>query len=262
MSSIVDSINIRGRVIRALILREVATRYGNSQLGFFWALFEPTAFILVFILIFGFIGRSSPLPGDLYTFFLSGMLPFLFFRSISNRVGNSESANKALLTYPQVTTLDIKIARFIIEFLVTIFVSALTYFAMVRLKLILVPIDEPLNLILCFTSVAIFSFAFGLVIAAIIAYWPNFQNLFQAIFARPLFLLSGIFFIPEQLPHPYSDWIAMNPLAQFIAWARSAIYPNFDSVYGFNWQLIFITFTFLAVGLALERITLRKKLSG
>lgn len=261
MNSFRHSLNVRARVIRALILREVTTRYGDSKLGFFWALIEPATFLLVFVMIFSIIGRSSPLPGDLYTFFLSGLIPFLMFRSISSAIGNSESANKALLVYPQVTTIDIKVARTIIEFLVTLFVATLTFFALYEAGYVLAPVDDVFQLLLCLLLLLVFSFGFGLIIASIIAYWPNFQKLFQPLTTRPLFLLSGIFFIPEQIPAPYNEWVAYNPLTQFIAWSRSSVYSNFDSIYGFNWNLVVITLALLVMGLALEKVTLRRKMA-
>ena len=44
-----QALAVQGRVISALTLRETRSRYGNSKLGFFWALFEPAAHVAVFM---------------------------------------------------------------------------------------------------------------------------------------------------------------------------------------------------------------------
>ena len=65
-----QALNVQGRVISALTLRETRARYGNSKLGFFWALFEPFAHVIVFIGIFSALGRAIPRReyGLIYTY--------------------------------------------------------------------------------------------------------------------------------------------------------------------------------------------------
>ena len=58
---LLNALNVQGRVISALTLRETRSRYSNSKLGFFWALFEPFAHVVVFIGIFSALGRATPI---------------------------------------------------------------------------------------------------------------------------------------------------------------------------------------------------------
>lgn len=48
------------RVLHALMLREMITRYGSSRLGYLWALLEPIGFIAMLSLIFSQISNSPP----------------------------------------------------------------------------------------------------------------------------------------------------------------------------------------------------------
>ena len=73
---------VQWRVIHAIIMRETATRYGDSKIGFLWAFFEPLAHVGTFIFIFSMIGRTAPIGNDIPTFILTGIIPWLMFNHI------------------------------------------------------------------------------------------------------------------------------------------------------------------------------------
>lgn len=70
MAELWQALKVQGRVIRASILRETRTRFGRSKLGYFWALFEPMAYMLTLMAIFSAMERGAPIAGvDLSMFF-------------------------------------------------------------------------------------------------------------------------------------------------------------------------------------------------
>lgn len=259
MNTFLEALSIQWRVIWALVMRETITKFGNSKLGFFWALVEHASFLVIFMVIFAIIGRSSPIPGDLYMFFLTALVPFLMFKSVMSKTATAGTANQALLTYPQVTPFDTKMARLILEFTISVFVGFLTYFVLFQTGLTKIVVDDPLSFLLGLINLGIFAFAVGLIFSGIIAYWPVFANLYGPLTTRPLLLTSGIFFLPEQVPYPYGEYLYYNPLARFIAWMRSAFYPNFDSDYGYSINLVYITIITLAVGLAIDKVVEKRR---
>ena len=249
-------------VIYALILRETRTSFGNTKIGYLWALFEPIAYIGIFILIFSLLGRSSPLPGDLAYFFLTGLFPFLMFRKISQKIMKAESGNKALITYPQVTTLDTKLARVALEVSVSFIALLLMFIALQLLGFTHFQLNSIYQMILCLFTLTLFSLGFGLICAFIMNYWPTFEKLYNMTIGRTLFYVSGIFFLPEQIPLPYRDWLAYNPVTRFISWFRDASYASYESAFGYTYELLFLTLLLLFTGLSLERIGQYKKLSS
>ena len=54
---------VQGRVIFALMLREVRTRFGRTQVGYLWALLEPITYIATMTFVFDSVGRP-PRAGD------------------------------------------------------------------------------------------------------------------------------------------------------------------------------------------------------
>ena len=44
------------QVVHALLLRETKTRFGANQLGYLWALIEPSLVIAMFAIVYGAFG--------------------------------------------------------------------------------------------------------------------------------------------------------------------------------------------------------------
>src|SRR4051812_43700463 len=78
-----------------LSLKELRTRYKKSVLGWAWSLLNPLSQMAIFTVVFIYVFKASPLPGDpsgltnFPLYFLSGILPFNFFTiSASTSIGN------------------------------------------------------------------------------------------------------------------------------------------------------------------------------
>ena len=52
-----------------------------------------------------------------------------------------------------------------------------------------------------------------------------------AIANRPLFILSSVLFLPDEVPDPYHDWLLYNPLVHVIGALRMGIYPSYDAAW-------------------------------
>ena len=85
------------RAIMALVLREMATRYGRSPGGYIWALAEPLGMIFMLSIAFEALVRVPPLGNNFILFFATGYLPFQLYISVSNNVGRAINFSRALL---------------------------------------------------------------------------------------------------------------------------------------------------------------------
>ena len=87
----------------------------------------------------------------------------------------------------------------------------------------------------------------------IISVWQSWRFIWPII-NRPMFFISGIFFIPSLLPDYVLDYLKWNPALHLIEWIRTAYYPNYDSRvldYGF---VLTLSFAFIVIGLIGERL--------
>jgi capsular polysaccharide transport system permease protein len=245
-----NALKIQSRVIHALILRETRTRFDRNKLGYLWALFEPVSFILVLVAMFSAMGKGSPIgtDQDLPLFFLTGMIPWLFFSNTVNATMAGIEGNRALLAYPQVKPFDVLLARALLEFatLTVVFVFLLLMFAYFGIYR---SIDSFLGLFAAVVSLWLFAIGVGCFNATVILFIPSYKQTY-AVIQRPFFFVSGIFFTVDSLPEAVR-WIALyNPILHAIEWFRSAYFQSYESAYldiQYLWSFVLIG---LAVGLA------------
>jgi capsular polysaccharide transport system permease protein len=106
---------IQGRIIAALVMREMRTRFGEMQLGYAWALIEPLVQIGILVTIFSMLGRRPPLGTSFEAFFLNGYVPYAMYSQISSRTAQAIAANRALVSFPPVRNMDTVWARIGLE---------------------------------------------------------------------------------------------------------------------------------------------------
>jgi len=251
-----QALNVQGKVISALTLRETRSRYGNSKLGFFWALFEPFAHIIVFIGIFSALGRAVPIGESTGIFILTGIIPWLLYSNIVNNVMGGLKANKALLGYPQVMPMDITLSRVILEsttlFIVMVFFLAV--FSHLGLK---IGIDSFLQMCSAYGLLILLATGIGLINAAIVPIYPSYQSIYSS-FSRPLYFISGVFFTADFLSPEVYEVLDFNPLIHLIEWFRSGYYPSFQSDLYDPEYAVAVCVSIFALGLVVERINSKK----
>lgn len=253
---LIQALGVQQRVISALILREVVSRYANNKLGFFWALFEPFAHVIVFMGIFSAMGRSSPVGSNIGLFILTGIVPWLLYNNIVGKVMSAVSGNKALLGYPQVMPLDIVISRVLLDF-ATMFIIMLIFLALFASFGTTIKIDDFLNLMTVVALLVMLGTGIGLINTAIIHYLPSWSNIYSA-FSQPLYFMSGIFYTADFLSPDVYDIVAFNPLLHHIDWFRSAFYTDYESqLIDYKYAISFSVGAF-SLGLLLERLTRKR----
>lgn len=247
-----EGFRVQRRVIFALILREMSTRFGKSSLGYIWAVIMPFALIMLKTAMFSFIGRSPDLGQSFTLFFATGLVPFLMFSHISNGVGKAVSSNKALLGYPHVKEIDTFFARGILES-ATLLVAALFILVVLHIQEVDYVVRSFLELFGLIGVIVMFSVGLGMVNAQVFEYLPSYEQFFSMI-RMPLFFLSGIFYIADTLPIMVREILIWNPLLQFSEWMRSIFYHGFDSPYVNHEYLFAWSFGLFFIGMALTKL--------
>jgi len=105
------------RVIKALMTRELLTRFGRENIGFLWMMVEP----LLFAGLVGFVWRWMHGPEvhgvSVFAFVATGYIPITLFRNILGRSIRVFSVNGSLMYHRQIKILDFILVRFFIELL-------------------------------------------------------------------------------------------------------------------------------------------------
>ncbi|WP_368188452.1 ABC transporter permease [Aestuariibius sp. HNIBRBA575] len=239
------------RTVGALFIREMSTTYGRSAMGYVWAILEPVAAVMLLSLVFSLALRAPSLGTSFPLFYATGMLPFTGYLDINQKVAQSLRFSKQLLFYPGVTYLDALLARFLLNVLTQIMVVAFVLLGLIQIFDLRVILDLPMiahGLAMAFWLGA----GIGTLNCYLMATYPNWERVW-AILTRPLFFISGIFFLFDDIPQPYQDWLWWNPLVHVIGQVRKGVYVTYDAAYvspGYVWAIGGIT---LALGLLFLR---------
>lgn len=106
---------IQRRVIGALMIRELVTRFGRENIGFLWMMAEP----LLFAVLVGFLWRFMKGPEDhgisVFAFVATGYIPLTMFRNSVNRAIRVFGVNSSLMYHRQIKVLDFVFVRVLIE---------------------------------------------------------------------------------------------------------------------------------------------------
>ena len=220
------------RSIMALILREMSTTYGRSPGGYLWAVIEPAAAISILSIIFSAFMRSPSLGINFPMFYATGMLPFMMYLAIQGKVAGGLTYSRPLLAYPTVTYLDSLLARFLLEVMTKLLVGYIVFTTIAVLFETRISLDFR-AIILSYALVALFGFGIGTFNCFVMTRFPVYQRAW-GILTTPLFLLSGIFYIYEDVPSQFQDYLWYNPLMHITALMRSGFYstyrPDFISI--------------------------------
>jgi len=114
--SLIASLKVQHRVISALLVREMLTRYGRHNIGFLWLFVEPMMFTLGVTALWTATksAHGSSLP--IVAFALTGYSSVLLWRNMPGRCIGALEANLSLMYHRNIRALDIYVARIMIEF--------------------------------------------------------------------------------------------------------------------------------------------------
>jgi capsular polysaccharide transport system permease protein len=237
--------------VAALFIREMSTTHGRNAFGYGWAVLEPVAGIALLSLVFSVAFRAPSLGTNFPLFYASGLLPFLAYVDVSQKVAQSMRFSRQLMFYPGVTFIDALLARFLLNAITQILVF------MTLLTLIILLFD--LKVILDIPSLALgmgLALWLGLGVGTLNCYllssFPPWERAW-AIVNRPLFIVSAVLFIFDSIPQPYQDWLWFNPLIHSIGLVRSGIYATYDASYASPGYVLAFGTVPLAIGLLFLR---------
>lgn len=217
------------RTVSALILREMTTTYGRSPGGYLWVILEPVLGIFVISAAFSLFLRSPPLGTNFPIFYATGLLPLMIFLKISTAVATALKYSHNLLGYPRVTIMDALIARFVLNALTQILVAYVVLSGILLFFETNTALDLP-RVFLALGMVLALSAGIGLLNCFLFGAFPLWRSLWKIV-TRPLFLISGVLFLHEEVPEPWRSWLWYNPIVHLVGEMRAAFYPGYHADY-------------------------------
>jgi capsular polysaccharide transport system permease protein len=222
--SLLHCLNIQRRVLHALLMREIITRFGRENLGVLWLVGEPMLFTLGVATLWTAAGLHHGSPIPIVAFAVTGYSSVLMWRNSANRSGGAIAQNKPLLFHRNVRVIDVLLTRIGLEIggATASFIVLSTLFTFVGWM----PLPGDLLMVLCgWFMLAWFGASLALLIGAGTAHSEIVERLWHPA-AYLLFPLSGAGFMVEWLPVGMQKFVMLLPMVHGVEMLREGYFGN------------------------------------
>ena len=242
---------VQGRVLYALMLREIHTINGNSKLGYRWVLIQSVFSIAVFWTLRVYMNAHAPQGMSMALFLAVGFGMWGIFSDGITKTMTAVAGNRALLTFPQVTELDVMISRICVITATQVLTTAIIIGASVLFGSEFRP-----DGLLTGIGVLIFSplcaLGMGMILGSLAVFAPVLEKLVPMLL-RIAFFVSGVFFSITAFKQDVADILLYNPVMQAIEMMRVSLHDGYV-VDGLSFSyLAACTLATLVIGGFLER---------
>lgn len=245
----IDCFKLQARVIGALMMRELHTRFGRDNLGFLWFIGEPVLFCAGVAIVWSAIRPAHEHGLSTTPIVITGYVPLTMWRHCIGRSVLAFEANGSLLFHRQVTPLDIIVSRTVIEVMGTISAGLL-----VTVGAILVGrMDPPADYGLLYTGL-LAQIAFCFATALILAPLSERSEIVEKAIGLVSYVsipLSGAFTMVDWIPQHYRWILLASPSVESVEMIRGGqfgrlAHAHYDLTYD-----ICVNFILILIGLSM-----------
>ncbi|MGX9962101.1 ABC transporter permease [Roseomonas sp. F4] len=228
IARVVEGFSVQRRVIHALLLRELQTRFGRGHLGFLWLFLEPLLLATAIGLLKSLISSREMGHVPPFLFVVIGYAPYFAFRAIINRATTAFQANMTLMYHRQVRLVDIMLARNLLEMgavtcVLLVVISGTAWWTGMS------PHSVP-TLVAALMLLFAFANGLGLLVAAGAARWEVVDRIVHPLtyVALPF---SGALFALHFLPRRWREVLLWNPQANIHEMMRDGMFGDMIPAY-------------------------------
>lgn len=240
------------RVIGALMMREVVTRFGREGLGLLWIILEPLAFCFGVLILWSVIKPPYEHGIKLGPFVMTGYMSLILMRHIISQNINAVQANFGIFYHRQVKYLHIYAARSAIEFASVTVAFVIVYLVLAAMSQVKMPADISM-VYLGWVAIAWASIGVSLVISALAIRFDAVHRL-SGLFMYLLIPFSGAFYMVSFLPPAAQEVILYVPLPHGVEMLRRGVFGEFVSTHYTMWYPFFCGTVLIVLGLLLLRL--------
>ena len=246
-ASLLDSFRIQSRVIGALLMREVLTRFGRHNIGFMWMFVEPMIFTLGVTILWNIMGMSKGGGISITAFVLTGYSTILLWRNVPGRCVMALRPNFSLMFHRAVKPIDVYISRILLEVVgatISFVVLTIIFHA---IGLVPLPYDY-VTVWAAWLLLAWYAGAIGMLIGAL----SEQSDIVDKLWHPAMYLLiplSGSFSMVSALPPAFRDALLFNPTVHCNEMMRDGFFgPGHEWLYSVGYVIVFnMALTLLAL---------------
>lgn len=224
LTTIGKSASVQWRVIYALLMREILTRYGRHNIGFLWLFVEPMLFTtgvtILWTLSKSIHGSSLPIVA----FALTGYSSVLLWRNMPARCIGAVEPNLALMYHRNVRVIDVFLARVLLEAggaTISFIVLSLFYIYIGWLE----PPDDVLTVVQGWLLLAWFGASLAMLLGAVAEKSELVERLWHPA-SYIMFPLSGAAFMVDALPPAAQRYALYVPMVNGVEIVREGYFGD------------------------------------
>jgi capsular polysaccharide transport system permease protein len=216
------------RIIGAVLIHDMRSRFGHSHIGYLIAIAWPLSHIGV--LTVGYLFKVTIAPvGDNPTMFVgTGVVPYILCLYPARLLAMAIPQNRQLLNIPVIQPLHLIFSRCILETLNAIIVLALFTSVVSLFDVDILPADTA-EAAKAIGAAVFLGIGLGFLNVVMCALVGHFFLVFFYLLMVGLYVLSGVYLPPTAMPESVREYMTYNPLLNLVEWLRSAYYTSYDS---------------------------------
>ena len=250
---------IQRRVLGALFLREILTRYGRHNIGFMWLFVEPMLFTLGVTALWTATDaiHGSKLP--IIAFAVTGYSSVLLWRNMPSRCVDALEPNRSLLYHRNVRVIDVFIMRLALEAggaSISFVVLSIFFIAIGQMS---VP-EDVLQVVAGWLMLIWFGISLGLTMGAMAQRYEIVEKIWHPL-SYLLFPLSGAVFLLNSVTSGARELLLYLPMVSGVEYMRegyfgSEIVAHYDIGYMAVCNLLLSFFGLRQLAIVAEELTL------
>lgn len=245
------------RVVGALMMREMITRFGREGIGFLWLIGEPLMFCCGVLVMWSIIKPEYEHGVRLGPFIMTGYMGLLLLR---HQIAYSQGAiqgNIGLLFHRRIGVLHLFVSRNVLEFLGATAAFVVVYAVLMVLGQVSLPKDI-VTLYLGWIILGLMSSGLAMLLAAL-SIRSEVMERIVPLLTYVMIPVSGAFFMVSWLPDKYQELFLLIPLAHGIEMIRAGVFGEFvethyNAVYAISWAGILNFFAMILLADARNRV--------
>ncbi|WP_131114279.1 ABC transporter permease [Lichenihabitans psoromatis] len=189
---------VQRRVLVALMIRQLMTKYGRSNIGFLWLVLEPMILCCGVLVVRSLISDSEENGVPLISLLITGYLPLTLWRHLSSAGTFLLRRNGPMLYHRDITLLDCAFALFMLELGGCTIAFTVVYWSLYTLGLV-GPIYDLGLMASGWLLMALLAFSLMMVFGVLTEFYEAAERFIQPF--QYLFLpICGFFYMVNWLP--------------------------------------------------------------
>jgi capsular polysaccharide transport system permease protein len=249
--SLRTSLAIQWRVVKALMMREMITRFGRENLGVLWLFGEPMIFTLAVSTLWKMAGMHHGSAMPIEAFAITGYSSVLMWRNTASRCNSALIQNQSLMYHRNVRVIDVFLTRIALEMAGATASFALLGLALVGFEVIPPPVDL-LKVVGGWVMMGWFGAGLGLTLGTLCAYSELVDRFWHPL-SYVLFPLSGAAFMVEWLPAAARQYVLLLPMVHGVEYIREGFFGDVVRTHHDLLYMAMVNLGLTFVGLVLMR---------